>query len=229
VAVSFKYPPAEVIAGRHDAYLRSWFATAPRGKDVYWTFWHEPEDKIKKGEFTAAEYRAAWARLRVLSDTAHNARLHPTLILMSYSLDPASRRNWRDYYPGRDTVEVLGWDAYNTRAGQGEYVPVTAVFGAVVRESQAERMPFGIPETGSALVAGDTGEARTQWLESAMEYLTEHGARFVAYFDNDGSQLPGTGWTVADFRLRDIQGVAAWRTFCAQQEDRSASGRRRSG
>jgi hypothetical protein len=38
----------------------------------------------------------------------------------------------------------------------------------------------------------------------------------VAYFDNDATQLPGTGPLVADFRLRDSYSMAAWHGFCEQ-------------
>lgn len=93
----------------------------PRDRDVYWVYYHEPEDNIAAGEFTAADYRAAWRRLRSLADKAGNPRLHATLVLMGWSLDPLSKRDWRDYYPGRDVIQVLGWDVYNLGWKKGRY------------------------------------------------------------------------------------------------------------
>ena len=61
--ISFKAPPAEVLAGTHDARLRDWFRTAPTDQDIYWTYFHEPENDIQSGAFTAAQFRQAWQRI----------------------------------------------------------------------------------------------------------------------------------------------------------------------
>jgi hypothetical protein len=49
VAVSFKLAPQEVNAGVYDAVLTNWFSTAPRDRDIYWTYFHEPEDNMEAG------------------------------------------------------------------------------------------------------------------------------------------------------------------------------------
>ena len=69
VVVSFRYHPRDVLAGRYDTALRNWFATVP-SYDVYWSYIHEPEDDIARGEYSAADYRAAWQRV---SDIANEA------------------------------------------------------------------------------------------------------------------------------------------------------------
>ncbi|MGH3655531.1 MAG: hypothetical protein ACRDUA_02635, partial [Micromonosporaceae bacterium] len=66
--VSFKYQPKEILSGTHDAHLRKWFADAPTDRDTYWVYYHEPEDNIEKGDFSAADYRAAWRHLATLAD-----------------------------------------------------------------------------------------------------------------------------------------------------------------
>ena len=211
VSVSFKALPKDVLAGRYDAQLRAWFAAAPRDRLTYWTYYHEPEDNIANGEFTAVDYRAAWTHLAGLADAAGNPRLRATLILMGWSLQPGSHRNWRDYYPGRATIDVLGWDQYNDGFKKGVYAPVAAVFGKVVETSRAEGLPFAVPETGTPLVGGDTGAARAAWLRAAVTYLTDAGAQYVSYFDLD--------WTAsasADYRLRDSASSSAWRAFCTR-------------
>src|SRR5690606_22878781 len=55
VQVSFKYPPADINAGRHDAELLAWFRSVPTEHDVYWTYFHEPENDIEAGDFSARE------------------------------------------------------------------------------------------------------------------------------------------------------------------------------
>jgi hypothetical protein len=216
ISISFKYPPREVATGKHDAYLANWFKTAPRTHRIYWTFYHEPEDNIAKGEFTAADYRAAWTRLRKLADAAGNSQLKATLILMDWTVDPLSGRNWRDYYAGKSVIQVLGWDAYNAKAKtKGIYSAPSEIFSRPIQVSRAEGLPFAIPETGSHLVTGDSGAQRAAWVRSMAKYLTEQGALYVAYFDVDWSNGTSSFWSIGDFRLRDTSGMAAWREFCS--------------
>ncbi|GGT77316.1 MULTISPECIES: CBM96 family carbohydrate-binding protein [Actinomadura] len=204
--ISFKLAPKDVLAGKYDRELTRWFATAPRDRDLYWVYYHEPEDNIASGEFTAADYRAAWRRLRSLADKADNPRLHATLVLMGWSLDPLSKRDWRDYYPGRDVIQVLGWDVYNLGWKKGRYDDPAAMYDRVVAVSKGEDLPFGIAETGSYLVAGDNGDRRAAWLNATNAYLAKHRALWVAYFDLD--------WNTGDFRLLDTQSRRAWSDFC---------------
>ncbi|HYN97278.1 MAG TPA: DNRLRE domain-containing protein [Pilimelia sp.] len=209
VVVSFKFPPAEVAAGQHDAYMREWFATAPRDQDVYWTFYHEPEQEVAAGDFSTASFRAAWKRLRQLADEAKNDRLTATLILMDWTVDPRSGRNWREFYPGRDVVQVMGWDPYNPpgEVSKGVYLSPAALFKRIIDVSRAEDLPFAIAETGSFLAKGDNGAERAAWLRSMVRHLTQEGALFIAYFDLD--------WETGDFRLRDQHSITAWREFCS--------------
>src|SRR5262249_19550345 len=70
--VSFKAKPRAILSGADDARLRQFFATAPRGRPIYYSYFHEPEDNIERGQFTAAAYRAAWKRVVALANSAHN-------------------------------------------------------------------------------------------------------------------------------------------------------------
>ena len=205
INVSFKALPTDILAGKHDAALKGWFATAPRDRDVYWTFYHEPEDNIARGEFTAADFRAAFRRLDQLADAAGNPRLKATPVLMHWSLEPASGRNWRDYYPGSDVADVLGWDVYNLSAKSGGHDSPARMFDKLVATSASVGKPYAVSEFGSLLVTGDDGTRRAQWLRDSVTYLRANNAVFVAYFD---AIVPSNG---ADFRLHDAPSQAAWR------------------
>lgn len=207
-AVSFKVPPTEILAGRHDDYLRAWFAGAPRDVVTYWTYYHEPEDQVAGGAFTAAAYRAAWTRVAGLAAEADNPRLRATLILMDYTLLPASGRTWTDYYPGPDVVDVLGWDVYD-RAASGRYASPQVLFGPLVSASQTAGKPFAVAELGAPRLRGDGGAGRATWITRSTRYLSERGAEFVAYFDHDWRDHGGP-----DYRLADAPSRKAWRTFC---------------
>ena len=209
ISVSFKATPQDVIDGKHDVAMRKWFAEAPKDRTTWWTFYHEPEDNIRDGHFTSAQFKQAFRHLSELADAAGNPRLRATLILMGWTLDAGSNRDWLDYYPGREYVDVLGWDTYNDRRDKNEYEPAAHMFSKIVEISEQENLPFSIAETGSALIQGDDGRQRAAWLRDMITYLTEHDAEYVAYFDIDWTQSND------DFRIRDTAGQAVWREFCS--------------
>jgi hypothetical protein len=206
VVVSFKALPQEVIAGEYDAFFRDWFAEAPRDRDIYWAFYHEPEDNVESGQFTARQYREAFRRLAGLAKKSGNARLKATPILMCWTLDPGSGRTFADYYPGSDVVDVLGWDCYNLASAQGVYQPPPTIMGAAIAKSAELRKPFGIAELGSLMATGDDGTSRAAWIRSCVRYLIENRALWVSYFDaHEGAGNP------PEYRLLDAPSRQAWR------------------
>jgi hypothetical protein len=197
--VSFKMDPNAVIRGTYDSRMRDWFKSAPRGVDVYWSYWHEPEnDKVN-----AATYRAAWKHLSALSRSASNPRLHATLILMGYTTHKGSHRNWRDWYAGSDSIDVLGFDAYNSGNKKSKYTDPSVLFDPLVAVAKEAGKPWGIAETGSKLLNGDTGPQRAAWLRGVESYLSANGAVFGAYWDVRASG--------GNFKLTDSASIAAWR------------------
>jgi cell division septation protein DedD len=207
VSVSFKLMPQDVLTGAYDAALTSWFATAPRDRDTYWTYYHEPEDNIEAGQFTAADYRAAWTRIAALAAKAQNPHLHATLILMCYTLSAYSGRSFADYYPGPSVIDVLGFDCYNQDWANGTYIDPATQFAAVLAVSRATGKPFAVTEFGSQLAVGDpTGVGRAAWLKASAAYLAQQGAVLVTYFDSPVSH---------DYRLLDTPSLLAWKAVIA--------------
>ena len=209
VVVSFKLDPRSVLAGDYDAQMRKWFASAPRNLDVFWVFWHEPEDDIEDGSFTAADFRAAFARLDRLADQADNPRLVSTVVLMSWSTRQDSGRDWRDYVPPADSVDVFAWDVYNRQGNLGVYSSPAELLDAPRKAAESVGKPFAVAELGSVLVDGDDGAERAEWLRAVGDYLGQHGAVFAAYFNfvwNGGED---------DYRLRDAPSLEAWRELGA--------------
>jgi hypothetical protein len=63
VIVSFKALPKTILSGADDATLTHFFDTAPTGHPIYYSYFHEPEDNIAHGQFTLADYKAAWTHI----------------------------------------------------------------------------------------------------------------------------------------------------------------------
>ena len=207
VVVSFKAHPREVNAGRHDARLAAWFASVPRDYDVYWAYFHEPENDVESGSFKPADYKAAWRRIAGLANRAGNPKLINTIILMCFTLNPGSGRDFNAYYPGSDLVETLGWDCYNHATKHNKYVPPDDIYGRMIRKSRELGKPWGIAETGSTKIRGDTGAGRAAWLRSMSQYLNAQRPLWVTYYN----QVVGGG----DFRLLDAPSQQAWKAFCS--------------
>jgi hypothetical protein len=210
--VSFRLPPAEVVTGMHDARLTRWFRSAPRDRVTWFSYLHEPEDNIAKGEFTRADFLAAYRRISTLAETAAptNANLRPTLILMCYTVNPRSGRSWRDYFPGRAYVDVIGWDCYNHGVGTAGYGTPQQLLDRAVATTREAGVAFGVAELGSLIADGDDGTGRAAWLRAHARYLEGVQAEFVSYFDTNGK---GT-----DYRLLDAPSRRAWRAVVSDQQ-----------
>ncbi len=200
--ISFKAPPAEVAAGKHDAAFKNFFKNAPTDRITWWSYMPEPEDDIAHGKYSAASFRAAFARLAGFASATKNPQLRSTLTLMCYTLNSYSNRNWRDYYPGNAAVDVLAWDCYNWAGSRGYYAEPGTSFDKAIDLADSLGKDWAIAETGSTLVGADTGAKRAAWLLNLAKYADRNDAQFVTYFDTKLS---------VDYRLRDTASQRAWK------------------
>lgn len=112
--VSFKVPSIPgFAAGQNDQQVLDWLRTITNdGTTHYVTIWHEPEDDVAAGHFTAAQWRDAIVHLQQLADTFDGTgkRIRVGVVLMTWTLQTQSGRNVANYeVPGMD---FMGWDAY---------------------------------------------------------------------------------------------------------------------
>lgn len=204
---SFKMLPKDVLAGTYDAQMLNWFSTAPTTQPIFWSYWHEPESEIADGTFTSADYKAAFQHLVDLAATVCHPNLYPTLILEGYTATSMSKRNYLDYYPGSDYISVMAFDPYNSISkAPTSYVAPSTLFAPQLALAKLVGKPFGIAETGSMLVAGDTtGAARAAWLKSTASWFNANGAAFVTYWDSVGKKGQ-------DYQLNDSNSTGAWKS-----------------
>jgi hypothetical protein len=206
VIVSFKAEPATILSGQDDATLSHFFDTAPTGNPIYWSYFHEPEGNITDGEFTLADYKAAWAHVVTLANAAHNPDLHSTLILGGYDFSPSAHRSWKDYLPGGGIISTLGWDAYPPGSAKNENPIAAAPDTFMAQEIAAAKsvgLPYGFAEFGLSTPTG-----RPAWLSDVGNYLMHSGAVFATYW-NGNAQYP-------TLKLTDAASVAVWKSFVAK-------------
>ncbi|MGB3686307.1 MAG: cell wall-binding repeat-containing protein [Ornithinimicrobium sp.] len=203
VVTSFKALPKSVNSGKHDDYLRRWFATAPDNQDIYWSYYHEPEGEIKAGRFGASEYREAWEHIVQIADEVCKPNMYATLILTGWTAKPASGQDYRDYDAGPAVIDVLAFDSYNGVHDpyRNYYASPEEMYGNIVAIAKREGRPFAVPETGTRLLSDDDGSRRAQWLREVGAYLEANGSLFVAYFQSDRH---------INWRLDDEPSRTAW-------------------
>lgn len=192
--MSFRPSPKEVLSGQYDAAFKAWFNQAPADSTIYWSYVHEPESKIRNGDFTADEYRAAWRRLDAIADSVCRQNMYATLILTGWTTESASKQEWQTYYPGGDVIDVMAFDPYNGvyDPGRTYYRSPESLYGNPLRVAREAGKPFAIAETGSRIVVGDSGgRKRAEWLADMADYLRANNALFVTYFHStrDGHWL----------------------------------------
>lgn len=206
VVLSFKAHPTQITSGSLDTFFREWFADAPTDQIIYWSYFHEPENNINAGEFTAAQYRAAWAHLGTLASEVCKPNMYSTLILTEWTMNPSSKRDYRTYDAGPDVVDVLAFDAYNGASdpNRNYYRDPADLLGNISAKMELDGRPWGIAETGSRLVPDDPGPGRAAWLTGMGNYLIDHDAIFVTYFQSTSD---------GDWRLLDAPSVNAWKNF----------------
>jgi hypothetical protein len=206
--VSFKADPVRVLSGTYDQRLKQWFDEAPRNRDIWWTYYHEPENNVEHGDFTAEQWRAAYKHIATIANAAHNPHLYNSIVLMCWTLDPASGRSFADYFPGADLVDTIGWDCYSEPTTDQPYEAPQDLYASAIATSRSAGVGWGIAETGAIKTSTDpSGELRAAWLLDVGQYLADEGAQFVLYFDS-----PVGG----EFRLLDKASQGAWRQVLAQ-------------
>jgi hypothetical protein len=206
VVVSFKTLPTDILSGADDAVLTHFFDTAPTGHPIYYSYYHEPEDNIADGQFTLADYKAAWARVVALADAARNPDLHSTLILMSWDLVKASGRDWKSYLPGGGIISTLGWDAYPAGSATNvnpQPIPPADFMGPCITASNSVGLPYGFAEFGLSTATG-----RAAWMTEVGNYLMSSGALFASVF-NGSAQYP-------TLQLTDRASQDVWKGFVAE-------------
>ena len=206
VVVSFKAQPKDVVSGRLDGQFANWFNSAPKDRPIFWSYFHEPENDVESGSFTTADYRAAWVHLSGLADRANNPQLRSNLILMCWTLQSGSHRNWQDYFAGAGVIDTIGWDCYNKSFSKGSYGDPASMLGKAVATSKGAGVNWAVAELGSKMAAGDSGTGRAAWLTAIGSYARSNGAAYITYFD---STVGG------DFRLLDSPSKNAWRQVIA--------------
>jgi hypothetical protein len=196
VILSNKIPAGATMAtiANYDSFFNGIFAglAAAGVQNGIYVFYHEPEDNVQNGEFTAAQWRAAQAHIAALVHASPLVGWRFGTVLMEYTLTPQSGRDPENYYV--PTADILLWDAYNgvdTHEPGKPYcttdpsaVPPGVVLQPVIDYCAAKGKPYGYAEFGCARqMADSTGVKRTAWLQHLQRSRLMATPEMCCYFD----------------------------------------------
>ena len=203
---SFNVPPAAVVAGNWDARIGTFVASTPRNTIL--SLWHEPEQEIERGLYTAAQFRAMMVRFKRLVD-AQNARdggrRLVSVVLMVSTFTGFKGRDPNTYWPGSAGADLIAVDAYGSPSGTNtDRYPAGYTDGRRWRTAATLLTPvhtfavnkntrWGVSEFGYLIDVNNPAH-KAHTITDGVAYARSHGAVMFEYYDSFGSR--------ADWRLR---------------------------
>jgi hypothetical protein len=187
--------PGSITDASFKTELRSLLNGVPSTHTFYLIVYHEPEDEISSGQFTAARYIQWQVMARAIIDDLNTKREEPLKLvgtLMAYTTQKVSGLDIDTYRPPDGTWDALGWDGYDTKfhhTGVSESAqeifdnPVSSTYpkGGAIQTNERWNLPFLIIETGTP----SNNPNRVDWINAACKFAQDHDAMVFTYWNND--------------------------------------------
>ncbi len=156
---------------RIDAGTAAWASTMWR-----WTYQHEIDSKIKKGQTTLAEWRRSMDSLVAL-------KVPGLSVILTADAFVSKSKNPSDFLvPG---VTHLGVD-FDGISQSGGYHDYSRELAAVEAFTRAHHLTWGVAEFGANRASNDpSGTARAAWLKTWGERFAAAGAEYVCLWEAD--------------------------------------------
>lgn len=201
---------AEPGSAIHDRLVEWAEAIAPYSSQIYFTFNHEPETRDSAANGTAEEYVAAWRRVVEIVRANGGEDIKTVVVLGRGAYADGSIGQW---YPGDDTVDVVGVDPYNWYDCQGGERPwrmPSELITPALDFAMARDKPLAIPEIASTEDPLDPGR-KPEWIRALGDALESPDLaghiEFVAWFSVVDSSWPDCDW-VYDSSLESADALA---------------------
>jgi hypothetical protein len=156
---------AQLSGKKLDNRLREFVQSVPDSHAAFLTCWHEPDGKIRKGQFTLAEYLPAFRRFCEVVKSVGKPWVYTMQIVEAWSGQrPKKGTRYKDLWPGADYVDLYAVDGYsNTGSGRD-------LWGPAVEFASSKDIPWGIAELGCV------HRIDTSWMKAQAAYAARTGA-----------------------------------------------------
>ncbi len=186
---SVKTAASDMATGAKDVQLQALVDAIPVGHQTWLVWRHEPEDDT---DITPESFRAGFDRFSEVILAKNRPEITPTLVLMGWTFDPRSGRNYRDWLPERRKGVVAAIDQYNTYP-QGVWLSPADLFDkplGLLRDAGFTRV--GIAETATKIEVPT--DRRLAWIEEVGQWVkAQTDLEFCCWFDSDVGAL-GDWW-----------------------------------
>jgi hypothetical protein len=210
---SFKPTPSTFAAGGNDTWFNSFLSSIPNGQKVIFIMWHEPEDNIRDGEFTLADWKAANNRMGQLVHATGRPELRTAICLLGpWTFDPSSPYHTIDYWDTGfdDNIDYIGYDPYNQTSAFTPLANDTNFITAMNWATVTHQKPVILPEFGCIDDPGGDATKKATWITEAYEYCLDVGMYSICYFNIDGS--------IANVKLITPEAIAAYNAVNADSK-----------
>jgi len=167
------YTNASIVAGDHDAYIRSWGTDlAKYGRTVYLRYGHEmngnwyPWSDGVNGN-ASGSYVAAWKHVHdlVVAQGATNVKW-----VWSPNVPYPGSTDLASLYPGSDQVDVVALDGYNWGSAPGQrWTDPATLFGPGIDRLRA--VAPGKPMFIGEVASSEAGGSKADWNRALVAYL----------------------------------------------------------
>ena len=208
---SFKPTPSDFAAGVNDSWFNGFLSSIPNGQKVIFIMWHEPEDNIKNGDFTLADWKAANNRMGQLVHATGRSELRTAICMLgAWTFDPASPYYTNEYWDSGFTtnIDYVGFDPYTTN---GHFTRLDAdvnfqrgmTWATVTHSKQVILPEFGAIDDAVAT-------KKSTWITDTYNYAVSANMYAICYFN-----APGTIPTVP---LTTTEAIAAYSNLNADSK-----------
>ncbi|MFA1546807.1 hypothetical protein [Actinomadura chokoriensis] len=191
---SCKPDPQQLSDKGLDKRLREFVRSIPDSHAAFLTCWHEPDGKMRKGQFTLEEYLSAFRRFCKVVKSVGKPRVYTAQIVEAWSgQSPKRGSTYAELWPGDGYVDLYGVDGYSD-TGDGR-----ELWGPAVRFAASKNIPWGIAEVGCVR------DIDTSWMKAQVAYAartpaggTRERCAFLCWFSNPtGGVVPTPGTDAA--------------------------------
>lgn len=180
-----------------------------RGSLTFFGFAHEPESKTQARFGSAAQYIAAYRHVTDIIRSRGVSNVRFVWQMTAFGFRRQDSQAAINYYPGDAYVDDIGADPYNWGAcgsGGGQWVQLATVTDPVLAFARAHDKLVMLTE-----FASQSGPGRTDWLNSAHQYLVANRAviQGAFYFDRP----PPAAGTGCNWSLTGASEIQAFRSI----------------
>jgi hypothetical protein len=187
---SFKPTPATFAAGGNDTWFNTFLASIPNGQKVIFILWHEPEDNIKNGDFTLADWKAANNHMGQLVHATGRPELRTAICMLgAWTFDPSSPYHTNEYWDSgfATNIDYVGFDPYNQSSNFTRLDADVNFMKAMTWATTTHQKTVILPEFGCIDDPGGNATKKANWITDTYNFAVSNNLYSICYFNINGT------------------------------------------